>query len=166
MKNAVIGMGTNIGNRLENLNNAVEAINLLPNTKVIKISDFYETDPIGYLEQDKFMNACIFLETELSPHALLGACLGIEAGFHRVRTIKNGPRILDLDLLFYENEIIDTPDLILPHPRIKERAFVLVPLQDLELSSAICPYNICEILKEIGTDGVNKAITDSKEAVL
>ena len=156
MKNAVIGMGTNIGNKRENLTGAVEAINLLPNTKVVKISDFYETDPVGYLDQDRFMNACVLVETELSPHALLGACLGIEAGFHRVRTIKNGPRVLDLDLLFYENEVINTPELILPHPRIKERAFVLVPLEDLELSSELCPYNIPELLKEIGTEGINK----------
>ncbi len=152
-------MGTNIGNKSENLNNAVEALNLLPNTKVIKISHFYETEPVGYLDQDKFLNTCVLLETELSPHALLGACLGIEAGFHRIRTIKNGPRILDLDLLFYENENINTHDLILPHPRIKERAFVLVPLEDLELSSDICPYNIPELLKEVGTDGVTKVST-------
>ena len=156
MKKAVIGMGTNIGNKKENLNNAVEALNLLPNTKVIKISDFYETEPVGYLDQDLFLNSCVLLETELSPHALLGACLGIEAGFHRSRTIKNGPRILDLDLLFYENESIDTPDLVLPHPRIKERAFVLVPLKDLDLSSDICPYNIPELLKETEIDGVTK----------
>ena len=149
-------MGTNIGNKKENLNDAVEALNLLPNTKIVKASSFYETEPVGYLDQDNFLNACVLLETELSPYALLGACLGIEAGFHRIRTIKNGPRILDLDLLFYENETIDTPDLILPHPRIKERAFVLVPLKDLDLSFEICPYNIPEILKEIGTDGVNK----------
>ena len=156
MKNAVIGMGTNIGNKEENLRGAIEALNLLPNTKVIKVSDFYETEPVGYLDQDNFLNACVLLETELSPHTLLGACLGIEAGFYRVRTIKNGPRILDLDLLFYENEVIGTPDLILPHPRIKERAFVLVPLKDLELSSDICPYNIPELLKEVGTNGITK----------
>lgn len=156
MKKAVIGMGTNIGNKKENLNNAVEALNLLPNTKVIKISDFYETEPVGYLDQDLFLNSCVLLETELSPHALLGACLGIEAGFHRIRTIKNGPRILDLDLLFYESENINTPDLVLPHPRITERAFVLVPLQDLDLGSEICPYDIPKLLREIGTSGINK----------
>ena len=82
--------------------------------------------------------------------------MGIEAGFHRVRTIKNGPRILDLDLLFYESENINTPDLVLPHPRITERAFVLVPLQDLDLGSEICPYDIPKLLREIGTSAIKK----------
>ena len=128
---AEIGLGTNIGNREENLKTAIESLNLIPGTKVVKESKIYETEPVGYAEQPDFLNMVVRVETTLSPHALLGACLGIEAAMGRIRSIKNGPRIIDLDLLTYEDEVIDTPELILPHPRMLERDFVLIPLADI-----------------------------------
>lgn len=128
---AVIGIGTNIGNRAENIRNAVEALGLLPDVKILRCASIYETDPWGYTEQQAFYNTVVEVETIKSPEMLLGACLGIEAGMGRVREIKNGPRVIDLDLLVVENYESKTPDITVPHPFIGERDFVLVPLKEL-----------------------------------
>ena len=128
---AYLGIGTNIGERMQNLKDAIYSLNLLPLTKVTDVSNVYETDPVGYDNQDDFLNIVVEVETELNPDNLLGSALGIEAGLGRVRTIKNGPRIIDIDLLLYENEARNTKTLILPHPRMMERDFVLKPLMDL-----------------------------------
>lgn len=133
MKRAVIALGTNMGDRQGNLTSAVESLNLLPGTKVLQYSKVYETEPWGYTDQDMFLNACVLVETTLSPQALLGACLGIEAGLGRVRTFKNGPRVIDLDIILYEGVTLNTEELTIPHPRYKEREFVLKPLGDLDL---------------------------------
>lgn len=150
---AYLGVGTNIGDRLQNLINAVEALNLLPMTKVVEVSNVYETEPVGYDNQQDFLNIVVCVSTELNAHNLLGAALGVEAGMGRVRTIKNGPRIIDVDLLLYENEKYDTNSLILPHPRMLERNFVLKPLLDLNIDNEICST---DYLKEkLTSDGVN-----------
>ena len=131
MSIAFVGIGTNMGDRLSNIKKAIEALNLLPNTKIESVSNIYENEPWGFKEQDNFLNGVIKLNTKLSPTALLGGLLGIEAAMGRVRRIKNGPRILDLDLLIYDNVTLNTPELILPHPFILEREFVLKPLVEL-----------------------------------
>ena len=128
---AVLGIGTNMGNRQENIDNSVTALSLVPGIRVLRLSSVYETEPWGFKEQQNFYNIVCEIETELSPEALLGVCLGIEAGMGRIRQFKNGPRIIDLDVLVYEGEVRNTEELVLPHPRIEERAFVLVPLKDL-----------------------------------
>lgn len=128
---AVIGIGTNIGEREKNIENAVASLNLIPDTEVVKCSKIYETEPWGYENQNKFLNCAILVETELSQNALLGVCLGIEAAMGRLREFKNGPRIIDLDLLLYENEKSDTKELKLPHPGVFNRSFVLAPIADL-----------------------------------
>ena len=94
---AVIGVGTNVGDRLQNIRDAKKAFGLVPETKVTEVSFVYETEPWGYDQQDNFLNCVMTVETNLSSRALLGVCLGIEAGIGRVRTIKNGPRVIDLD---------------------------------------------------------------------
>ncbi len=127
----VLAIGTNIGKRKENIDNAVEAINLVPKTSVIACSSIYETEPVGYAEQDDFYNAVVLVESGLDPHEMLGACLGIEAGFGRIRQIKNGPRVLDIDLIFAEDKVINSENLVCPHPRYLERRFVLEPLLEL-----------------------------------
>ena len=99
---AVIGIGSNMGDRLKNINGAVRSLSRLPKTKITACSHVYETRPVGYEAQPLFYNAAIIVETELSAQMLLGACLGIEGAYGRVRTIKDGPRVLDLDLLLYE----------------------------------------------------------------
>ena len=130
-KKAVLGLGTNMGDRDSNLENALKSIELLPKTRVLEKSTIYETEPWGYTEQARFLNCACIVKTELSPNALLGACLGIEAALGRVRQFRNGPRIIDIDLLLYEGEEIKTDELTVPHPFILQRDFVLVPLHDL-----------------------------------
>lgn len=128
---AVIGLGTNIGDRLLNLKEALSALVLLPGTRVLRTSSVYETEPYGFSEQPNFLNMVAEIETMLSPHALLGGCLGIEAGMGRIREFKNGPRIIDLDLLLFEDFSEASSELTVPHPEICNRSFVLVPLFEL-----------------------------------
>ncbi len=157
MKNkAVIGIGTNLGDRLLNTNEAVRALSLLPRTAVTAVSHIYETEPVGVETQPKFFNANVLVETSMSPMALLGACLGIEAAFGRKRELKDGPRIIDLDLLIYEGMKSESFELTLPHPKILERAFVMVPLQDLFPSGRAPGIAFGTRLKELGCEGIEK----------
>ncbi len=151
MAQAFLALGGNIGDRMEMMRRAVLALQNLPKTKVTAISHIYETPPWGYTKQAAFYNAVALVDTSLSAHALLGACLGIEAGMGRVRSFKNGPRVMDIDLLLYEGARIDTPELTVPHPRMEERAFVLVPLCDIHTD----PY-YREILKKMPREGIIK----------
>lgn len=153
---AVIGIGSNIGDRLKNINGAVRALSRLPKTRIKACSHLYETEPVGYADQSNFYNCVIMVETELSASMLLGACLGIEGAYGRVRTIKDGPRILDLDLLLYEGVKSESFALTLPHPRILERAFVMVPLLDLFPSGRAPGLFFMPALHEVGTNGVRK----------
>lgn len=138
---AILGIGTNIGDRFDNIRSAVNALGKLPGTTVIKLSSVYETKPWGYTMQDNFYNVCVLVETSLSAHALLGACLGIEAAVGRVRTFKNAPRVLDIDLLLYENAEITSEELTVPHPFIRQRTFVLVPLHDITENDSFFSYD-------------------------
>ena len=152
---AFLGIGTNIGDRLHNLIDAVESLKLLPLTKVVEVSNVYETEPVGFADQNDFLNIAVCVSTELTAHNLLGAALGIEAGLGRVRTLKNGPRIIDIDLLMYGNEEYDTKTLILPHPRMLERNFVLKPLLDLDLDLENSYYSKERLEKLFTDDGVS-----------
>ena len=134
---AYLGIGTNIGDRMQNLQDSLDALNLLPMTTVTDVSNVYETDPVGYDNQDDFLNIVAEVETELNADNLLGASLGIESGLGRVRIIKNGPRIIDIDLLLFGDEVRNTKSLILPHPRMIERNFVLKPLLDLDFKCGL-----------------------------
>ncbi|MBQ9228088.1 MAG: 2-amino-4-hydroxy-6-hydroxymethyldihydropteridine diphosphokinase [Eubacterium sp.] len=127
----IIGVGTNIGDREQNIRQAVRAFSLVPKTKVLRTSKLYETEPVGYAAQEEFYNACFEVESVLEPHEMLGVCLGIEAGFGRHREFKNGPRILDLDVILAEDCTVHTDNLTVPHPRFHERRFVLIPLLEL-----------------------------------
>lgn len=127
-KTAYVALGANIGDSKKALTEALEALTLVPGIAVDEVSDIIETKPWGYESQNNFSNACARLSVEISPQALLGACLGIEAAMGRKRIIKNGPRVIDIDVIIYEGEEINTKELILPHPRMWERDFVLVPL--------------------------------------
>ena len=148
-KQAYIALGSNIGDRGENLNRAVWALASVPGVRISAASRVYETEPVGYRKQEKFYNAVVRVETTLTPRALLGVCLGVESGMGRIRGKKNGPRVIDLDLLLYEGEKCQSRELTLPHPRMEERAFVLSPLCDLVQD----PYYL-HILKELGRGGV------------
>lgn len=124
-------MGTNLGNRLKNLKLAIEFISAEEGVAVQTVSPVYETEPLGGPMQDPFLNACALLKTTLPPDALLSIMLKIEDKMGRIREEKWGPRLIDLDLLAYENAMINTPALELPHPRMAERDFVLIPLFDI-----------------------------------
>jgi 2-amino-4-hydroxy-6-hydroxymethyldihydropteridine diphosphokinase len=129
MATAYIGLGSNLGDRMATLRMAVQRLETLG--RISGISRLYETEPVGYLEQPPFLNAVVVLETELVPGELLCALLGIERDLGRKRTFPNAPRTLDLDLLLVDDLVLDVPELTLPHPRLHERAFVLVPLAEL-----------------------------------
>ena len=128
---ALLGIGTNIGDKIKNIDDAVESLKLVPDIDVIKVSSVYDTAPWGYTRQDNFYNIVCEVETSLTPNALLGVCLGIEAAMGRVRQFKNGPRIIDLDVLLYEGVEMQSAELTIPHPFIGERDFVLVPFAEL-----------------------------------
>lgn len=156
MKEAALGIGSNLGDRLESLNRAVAALGNLPGTRILALSKVYETDPVGYEEQPCFLNAALRLETELSPAALLGVCLGIEAALGRKRNFTNGPRAIDIDLLLYEGVACANAELTLPHPRMLERAFVLVPLADLYPSGEAPGVSFAAALARLSRDGVRE----------
>ena len=149
-----ISIGTNIGDKIKNIKNALDSINHLPGTRVADVSAVYETAPWGYVEQDNFYNICAAIETDLGPNAFLGACLGIEAAFGRERPFKNSPRIIDIDVLLYNDLKIITDELTVPHPRMHERAFVLVPLKDLIPELKINGFDFAEWYKKCDKNGV------------
>jgi 2-amino-4-hydroxy-6-hydroxymethyldihydropteridine diphosphokinase len=126
---AYIGLGANLGDRTAMLRTAVQRLETLG--RITGVSSLYETEPVGYLEQPAFLNAVVALDTELAPIDLLQALLGIERDLGRRRSFPNAPRTLDLDLLLVDDVTLDTSDFTLPHPRLHERAFVLVPLAEL-----------------------------------
>ena len=149
LKRAYIALGSNMGNGANNLKQSIEALGLVPGVSVTRVSEFYVTEPWGFRDQPDFTNACCEVETSLSPEALLGVCLGIEAGFGRIREFKNGPRIIDLDLLMYEGETRDTPELRLPHPGMKTRSFVLEPLNDLAENGYVLDLDVKSALESL-----------------
>ena len=132
MSRAVLGLGTNLGDRGRTLAAAVEALGRLPETAVARVSSVWQTAPFDVPDaQQDYWNICVLLETELSSRALLGACLGIEAALGRVRRTYHGARTIDLDLLLYKGAACAEKELTLPHPGISSRAFVLFPLREL-----------------------------------
>ncbi len=150
LNEAILGIGSNIGDREKNLNMAIESISLIPNTKILRISKFYETVPFNVPDkQENYFNCCIRLSTRLKPHTLLGACLGIEAAMGRVRKYRFCSRVIDIDLLLYGNYKCSDEDLILPHPRMHERAFVLVPMMDICENMKFYDFNFSSILTKL-----------------
>lgn len=125
-RRALLGLGSNMGDRVAFLRDAVTAI-----PDVVAVSLAYETDPVGGPDQQAFLNLVIALDTALTPRELLEVCREREAAAERVRVVRWGPRTLDVDVLWVDGETVDEPDLIVPHPRMFERAFVLVPLADV-----------------------------------
>lgn len=127
MISAYIGLGSNMGDKRALIQRAI-AIFRQQVDEQVKVSSFYETDPVGYLDQELFLNCVIAVQTELDPFALLEICQSIETDLKRVRTIHWGPRTIDCDLILYGDLIMNTDKLTIPHPRYRERAFVLAPL--------------------------------------
>jgi 2-amino-4-hydroxy-6-hydroxymethyldihydropteridine diphosphokinase len=134
MVKAFVGLGSNLGEREVTLRAAIGRLRGLPDVEVIQVSSFRDTEPVGPLDQPRFLNGAVELETDLTARALLGALLELERAFGRDRSAGplHGPRTLDLDLLLYGGETIDEPLLNVPHPRLHERRFVLEPLAELD----------------------------------
>jgi 2-amino-4-hydroxy-6-hydroxymethyldihydropteridine diphosphokinase len=132
MSEAVIGFGSNQGDKSGNLLRALQAVSRLPGVKVTGISSIYESPAQNAPDrQEAHHNMCVKVEAGMSPMALLGACLGIEAALGRVRTVRNAARVIDLDLLLYEGVKSESFEMSLPHPRLLQRSFVLLPLKEL-----------------------------------
>jgi 2-amino-4-hydroxy-6-hydroxymethyldihydropteridine diphosphokinase len=130
---AYVGVGANLGDREASLRAAVDLLAGTPGIDVVAVSSFRETDPVGYVDQPRFLNGAVALETELSPRELLEALLAVERSLGRTRDgPRFGPRTIDLDLLAYGEQALEEPGLTVPHPRLGERAFALEPLLELD----------------------------------
>ena len=153
---AYLGLGANLGDAAQQLAKAVDALNHVPMLQVDAVSPYYVTAPVGYLEQPDFTNQCVRVVTALTPEALLGVCLGIEAALGRERTFRNAPRVIDIDVLLFEGRKIETEELTVPHPRLFERAFALVPLQDVMLKDSAYAQDVVDALATVGRAGVKR----------
>ena len=137
-----IGIGSNLGDRRMNIEAAIQNLRRAKRIKVSRISQIYETEPVGGPPQSRYLNGAIEIETDLEPKELLSELQKIEEDLGRKRTVKNGPRTIDLDILMCGDTEIDEPGLTIPHPKMKERDFVLKPLKDLGLS---LHFNVVEM---------------------
>lgn len=131
MDRVFLGLGSNLGDRYDNLQQAIRLISSIPEINLVKSSSIYETKPFGYLEQPNFLNMVIEINTSLKADELLKTILNIEKDIGRIREKRWGPRIIDIDILLYGNDSIDSEDLKVPHPYICERLFVLIPLKEI-----------------------------------
>jgi len=151
----VLSLGSNLGDRAENLAKARDLLGELPSFQIENVSSIYETEPFGAIAQPDFLNQIVIAETELPPERLLENALCIEAQLGRQRVIDKGPRTVDIDLIQMGKITADTPNLVLPHPRAAERAFVLVPWAEIDPKAVLAGVGpISEILARLDLSGV------------
>jgi 2-amino-4-hydroxy-6-hydroxymethyldihydropteridine diphosphokinase len=154
---AFIGLGSNLADPLVQVRQALVELETIPGTRVTARSSLYRTFPVGYLEQADFINAVASVQTTLKPQALLAALLAIERRHGRRRAKRNAPRTLDLDLLLYGEEVLDEHGLSLPHPRLHERAFMLVPLAEIAGGAMVPGHGLVQdLLTRVNCNGVNR----------
>ncbi|MGL5348406.1 MAG: 2-amino-4-hydroxy-6-hydroxymethyldihydropteridine diphosphokinase [Peptostreptococcaceae bacterium] len=168
MNKAYLGLGTNMGDRFEYLSTACQLIDENENIRITKKSKLYETKAWGYTDQADFLNMCIEIETSLDEYRLLDVCEQVEQMLNRERIIRWGPRTIDVDILFYNDIILDDEKLSIPHPRISERAFVLIPLMDLNTKLVIKNETIDVYLNSLSRDErgqVKEYIGDEKKPI-
>lgn len=158
MTTVYLSLGSNMGERLVYLEQALLELDKLPKTHVTAVSSYYETAPWGKTDQDPFLNACCQLETKLSPQELLSHCQEVEQKAGRERHEHWGPRTLDIDILLYGEAVIDEPNLTIPHPYLSERAFVLVPLADIapHIQDPVLEQSILTLLDRLDRSDVIK----------
>jgi 2-amino-4-hydroxy-6-hydroxymethyldihydropteridine diphosphokinase len=154
---AFVGLGANLGEPHLQVRQAVGALDAIPHTRVVKSSSLYRSEPLGHADQPQFVNAVAQLETGLPAERLLAELQAIEARQGRVRSFANAPRTLDLDLLLFGNAVIQTEKLKVPHPRMHERAFVLLPLVQIAPDVAIPGQGLAKaLLEECKNQGVER----------
>lgn len=148
---AYIGLGSNLGDPLENCRRALEEIAAAPGNRVVRCSPLYRTEPVGKKDQDWFLNGVVVVETKLPPRKLLAVLLAIEKKMGRERRERWGPRLVDLDLLFYGGQVVRERSLRVPHPRAHERRFVLIPLKDVapRLKHPLLGKTVSRMLQEL-----------------
>ncbi len=151
-------MGSNLGDRLENLQGGLDALFDTPGLTFVAVSPVFETVPVGGPPQPAYLNAVLIAETALPARAVLDRCHSVEAAFGRTRAQVWGPRTLDLDLILYGDEVSDDPELTLPHPRAHERAFVLAPWLLADPSARLPGRgSVADLLAGVGLDGSRRA---------
>jgi 2-amino-4-hydroxy-6-hydroxymethyldihydropteridine diphosphokinase len=154
---AVLALGSNQGDRLAMLRGAVEALAGTPGLTVVAVSPVYETDPVGGPQQPDYLNAVVLVEGDLLPRALLERSLAVEAAFARTRDVRWGARTLDVDVVAVGDLRVDEPDLLVPHPRAAERAFVLVPWLDVDPEAALPGAGrVADLLAGLDVSGVRR----------
>jgi len=153
---AYISLGSNIGDRESFLKEAIQLLQEKAEIRVTNLSSIYETDPVGLKDQPNFLNMVVEVETSLNPEQLLAECLFVENQLGRVRLIRWGPRSVDLDLILFNQEIIHLDHLIVPHPRAHERAFVLMPLAEInpDIKFPTIGKSVSELLENMQNEGV------------
>ncbi len=154
---AYVALGSNLDDPAANVRDAIEELAMLANTRLGAVSSLYRTAPVGYADQPDFVNAVAMIETGLEPRALLDELLAIERRFKRVRGVRNGPRTLDLDIVLYGDTAHSEDALTVPHPRMHERAFVLVPLAEIA-PDAVVPGlgKVSELAAGVDASGISR----------
>jgi 2-amino-4-hydroxy-6-hydroxymethyldihydropteridine diphosphokinase len=148
---ALIGIGSNVGDKAGNIARAIDLLCADGAVQLVAMSRLYRSAPWGILEQDWFVNGAAAVATEVTPHELLRRCLAVEDAMGRVRSVKWGPRLVDVDVLTYRGETIDAPDLKVPHPFIEKRSFVLVPLLDIAADEMVRRRTVRDLASAIDT---------------
>lgn len=153
-----IALGSNLGDRPANLKQAITS--LTPQMEVKAKSSVYETPPWGFEDQPKFLNQVIKVKTYLEPEPLLKHLKRLEIALGRKESFPNGPRLIDLDILFYDDRVLNTPSLVIPHPRLQERGFVLLPLMEIEpdLVHPVSKKTVREMAAQCNMDGIEKIV--------
>jgi 2-amino-4-hydroxy-6-hydroxymethyldihydropteridine diphosphokinase len=151
---AYLALGTNLGNRIHNFRAALSLLS--PDFEWVAVSRVYETPPWGFADQPPFLNMVLRARTALEPEALLRTLKQAEVQIGREHTFRWGPRLIDLDILFYDDLVLDTPPLVIPHPRLHERAFVLVPLADVaaDFIHPVLGRTVSELLADVDASGI------------
>ena len=159
---AIVALGSNIGDKIENVEKAVSLLTQGDDVQLTSRSRIYKTPPWGNTDQDWFVNACIGVKTSLDPHELLQRCLAVEERMGRRRTEKWGPRIIDLDVLVYGDVELADENLTLPHPHITKRAFVLAPMSDIAPEMKLDGRSISDWLSEHSMEGIEPFLAGQK----
>ncbi|MXQ13892.1 2-amino-4-hydroxy-6-hydroxymethyldihydropteridine diphosphokinase [Microvirga makkahensis] len=155
MARIALSLGSNLGNKRDNIAKALAALDQ-GGARIVACSADYRTEPWGSIDQDWFVNACAVAETDLTPGDLLALCLRVERELGRVREVRWGPRVIDIDIITYDDLQVGTPTLTLPHPYVAERAFVLLPLAEIAPELNVGGRSVADMLANVSANGIAK----------